>query len=711
MQQCLDSLLRAGWEEEIRLLVEPGGTLPKRFSHLPVTCLDAELGWRARDLLIVAELLMRAPQADAYVLIRGDVALRDPRHLRRDIEATFWPGSALGPVLLEAATAATEPGWQTIAGGGGRPPKALVIPREIATQFVVDPQVVEDASGGRCSSPALGVSFLDWAFGSGIPVHSPTVDLAGWANETSAETRRPRAADLDTQPKADTDARIRIAGTSVSIVVPTWNCGPYLRPCLNSLLSQTVDAEVIVVDDGSADETSEILGEYAGRIQVARHGRQQGANAARNTGLTRAAGDFVALADADNEYSPWWLEKLLDAALSRPTVGVAYCGYTKVFEDGSRVQFASAAWDVEELWHGNYIDMPSVTRREALPDDGLPEGFRPFDDWRVWLQMASRGWIGKWVPEALYVKRVRREGKTRQSMSLPSRRAREVARLRREYAGLVGLDTPIAVVVPAYGCEDLTVACLAHLADFSGVPFVVYYVDNGSPISALETVAEAAEKLGVRLQMVRNSTNLGFTRAVNQGIEASGSADVLVLNNDCFIGPNCLESLAIELAQGERVAAVGPLTGDGGRQSLRREDCRLWAGVGPEVLGELSDPVQAASRLKSRGETVEKEALAFFCALLSREALGRCGGLDERFPSGLAADDEWCLRVRERGWRTLLALGAYAAHLHGSSFDRLKIDRSALQQESKRLLEEILASNHQSLHRQEKERRASAPRE
>ena len=48
-------------------------------------------------------------------------------------------------------------------------------------------------------------------------------------------------------------------------MVPTWNCGPYLRPCLNSLLSQTVQAEIIVADDASTDETSEILNEYDGR--------------------------------------------------------------------------------------------------------------------------------------------------------------------------------------------------------------------------------------------------------------------------------------------------------------------------------------------------------------------------------------------------------------------------------------------------------------
>ncbi len=681
--RCLESLEHAGWSDAIRLFVGPNTVVPKRFGHLPVTCLDPELGWPAHDLMIVSEMLMRAPRAKAHLLIRADVVLGRPG-FRGVLEAAFRSGESLGMVFLEGKKEQAANGWSRLADRPRRAPKALAIASEAAREFLADGTVLEAATSQPSDSASMGDTLQTWAFDSNLPVHVPDKDLV-WCLHESDEDATDR-----------NDAPLRVHGTDLSIVVPSWNCGPYLRPCLRSLLDQTVDAEVIVVDDASDDETSEILGEFAGRVQLFRHHERRGANAARNTGLRGAAGDFVVMADADNQYSPNWLEKLLDASLSDPNVGLAYCGFSRLDEAGGKRDFASDAWDPRKLWHNNFIDMPSLVRREALPTGGLVEGFRPFDDWRLWLDMASRGWRGKHVPEILYVKRVREDSKTLRSKSLPAVRARDVALLRREFAHLAGLDAPLAVVIPAHGCEDLTVKCLTHVADFSGVPFVVYYVDNGSPISVLDAVAQAAEEHAAPLRILRNSENLGFTQAVNQGIEASGNADVLVLNNDCFVGPDCIENLAYEMAAREHVAAIGPVTCDRGGQSLRIPDHRLQAGVGAAILDILTDPVATAARLLQRHKTVERELLAFFCTLLSREALTRFGPLDDRFPSGLAADDEWCLRVRGYGWRTLLSYGAYAAHLHRSTFERLEIDRDALQQESKQVLQQVLEENRES---------------
>lgn len=680
VERCLESLAHAGWKDAIRLFLEPGAVVPRQFCHLPVTRLDSELGGVARDLVIVSEMLMREPGAMAHLLVRGDVVV-GPSGFRDDLESAFWPGESPGMLLLEGVEETAGEGWSKVSHrGDSRVPKAVVITTGAAREFLADRSVLETATTPLTSSDFLG-SLQAWAFDRGLPIQAPDRDFV-WCPQDSAWEHAEK-----------NGVRLRVRDASVSIIVPTWNCGPFLRPCLRSLLDQTASAEVIVVDDASTDETSEVLSEFTDRIQLACHEERRGANAARNTGIRRATGDLIVMADADNEYSPSWLEKLLEAVLSAPDVGLAYCGFSRITEDGRKRRFASDQWDLHKLWYNNYIDMPSLLRREALPEEGLVEGFRPFDDWRLWLDMASRGWRGKLVQEDLYLKRVRKDSKTLRSKSFPADRAREVAQLRREFAHLVGVESPVAVVIPALGCEDLTVKCLAHVADFSGVPYVVYYVDNGSPLSALDEVVQAAEEHAVRLRILRNSENQGFTQAVNQGIEAAGDANVLVLNNDCFVGPNCIENLAYEMATREHVAAIGPVTCDRGGQSLRIPDHRYQAGVGGDVLDILTDPVETAARLLHRHNTVQREVLAFFCTLLNREALNRFGSLDDRFPSGLAADDEWCLRVRGHGWRTLLSYGAYAAHLHRSTFERFEIDRDALQQESKDTLRQVLAEN------------------
>src|SRR5262249_33631410 len=150
------------------------------------------------------------------------------------------------------------------------------------------------------------------------------------------------------------------------------------------------------------------------------------------------------------------------------------------------------------------------------------------------------------------------------------RLGRAVAQCRREHAHLIGLTQPIAVVIPAHDCLDLTQRCLQHLAWYAGLPVDVIYVDNGSPPPVPEQVAEIAKALGLPITIARNSTNEHFTKAVNRGIELAKGKHVLCLNNDCFIAPDCLEHLYWQLARsGQRVAAVGPLTGDREMQSLR----------------------------------------------------------------------------------------------------------------------------------------------
>jgi len=90
----------------------------------------------------------------------------------------------------------------------------------------------------------------------------------------------------------------------ISALIPTYNCGPYLRESLDSILAQTLPpGEVIVVDDGSTDETPEVLASYGDRIRVV-PGRHDGLPAARNLCLEHARGEWIAFHDADDVARP-----------------------------------------------------------------------------------------------------------------------------------------------------------------------------------------------------------------------------------------------------------------------------------------------------------------------------------------------------------------------------------------------------------------------
>jgi glycosyltransferase involved in cell wall biosynthesis len=123
----------------------------------------------------------------------------------------------------------------------------------------------------------------------------------------------------------DAGGRQSDAAPRVSVVIPTYNCAPWLRESLDSVLAQTVgDLEVVVVDDGSTDETSTILESYSPRVEVVR-GDHGGLSAARNLGLTRARGEWIAFHDADDVALPDRLEFQLDFLHRHPECDAAFC--------------------------------------------------------------------------------------------------------------------------------------------------------------------------------------------------------------------------------------------------------------------------------------------------------------------------------------------------------------------------------------------------
>jgi glycosyltransferase involved in cell wall biosynthesis len=132
---------------------------------------------------------------------------------------------------------------------------------------------------------------------------------------------------------------------AVSIIIPTYNCGRYLRESLESVLAQTDrDFDVVVVDDGSTDDTPAVLAEYAGRVAVVQ-GAHGGLSAARNLGLARATGDWVAFHDADDVAVPDRLEWSRAFLRDHPAFDAVFCnGRRMQAEDPAIAGVVPARW-------------------------------------------------------------------------------------------------------------------------------------------------------------------------------------------------------------------------------------------------------------------------------------------------------------------------------------------------------------------------------
>ncbi len=114
----------------------------------------------------------------------------------------------------------------------------------------------------------------------------------------------------------------------VSVIVPVYNVAPYLREALDSVIHQTYqNLEIIIVDDGSTDESGKICEEYLKdlRVQVI-HQENKGLSGARNTGLDCISGEYVAFLDSDDAFYPEMIESML-AVLIRNKVDLAACSF------------------------------------------------------------------------------------------------------------------------------------------------------------------------------------------------------------------------------------------------------------------------------------------------------------------------------------------------------------------------------------------------
>ncbi|WP_257300312.1 glycosyltransferase family 2 protein [Haloarchaeobius sp. FL176] len=124
--------------------------------------------------------------------------------------------------------------------------------------------------------------------------------------------------------------------STVSVVIPTYNEAAVLHRSIESVLAQTYeDFELLVVDDGSTDETAAAVRSYDDeRVRYLAHGTNRGASAARNTGIEHATGEYVAFLDADDEWYPRKLERQVAELSDRAASWVAvYCGVDLVTED------------------------------------------------------------------------------------------------------------------------------------------------------------------------------------------------------------------------------------------------------------------------------------------------------------------------------------------------------------------------------------------
>jgi glycosyltransferase involved in cell wall biosynthesis len=185
-------------------------------------------------------------------------------------------------------------------------------------------------------------------------------------------------------------------GPKVSVIIPTYNYADFLPEAIDSVLTQDYDDyEIIVVDDGSTDNTTEVLTRYAGKVRIIRK-ENGGLPSALNAGYREARGRYCLNLDADNILLPGALRILAEALDADPAIHVAY-GHLSIYsEDGNHRYNADWPWEnfswEYQLRHYNQIPSTCMMRREVWTRvGGYRERCTKNEDAEFWCRATSAG--------------------------------------------------------------------------------------------------------------------------------------------------------------------------------------------------------------------------------------------------------------------------------------------------------------------------------
>lgn len=205
----------------------------------------------------------------------------------------------------------------------------------------------------------------------------------------------------------------------VSVVITCYKYGHYLANAVDSVLGQTYkNIEVIIVNDGSPDNTDEVMQGYLSdpRIRYIKQANS-GQAIAKNRGIEAATGGFIAFLDADDAWKLDKLEKQMPL-FSNPDVGVVYCGVTYMDENGDplerqakQLMMPKAGWIAEDLFKDNLVPFcAAVVRRQCFDKVGkMDASFRMGIDWDLWLRMSVH-YKFDFIDEPLLIYRIGHSG-------------------------------------------------------------------------------------------------------------------------------------------------------------------------------------------------------------------------------------------------------------------------------------------------------------
>jgi GT2 family glycosyltransferase len=482
-----------------------------------------------------------------------------------------------------------------------------------------------------------------------------------------------------------------------SIVTPVHNTDPkWLRACIESVRRQAYPHwQLCLADDGSTHAgTCDVLRHYERdeRIRITRLPSNHGISAASNAALTLATGDFVVLLDHDDQLSSDALYHLASVLNDRPDIDFIYSDEDKLELDGTRTDpHFKPDWSPEHLLSCMYTCHVMAARRSLVDDVGR---FRPeFDgaqDYDLALRLMDVTSRIQHIPKVLYHWRKTPGSAAVTPLAKPwahdaGRRALLSYLERNDIAGDVhrtavpGLfrvrrhiqgEPLVSIIIPTIGTtagsdgRDILAAAVTSLVERTEYRRFEIIVVADSPGL---TSATNRSLSGVRHTVVpyRSEGSFNFSHKLNTGVRHTSGEHIVFFNDDLeVISPEWLSAM-LEYSQMDGIGAVGA--------KLLYPDGRLQhIGVILGVNGVAAHAFHrhSGSSLGYAGSAVSVRnvsAVTAACMMTRRRVFDEAGGFDEALAVDFN-DVDYCLRLRERGYRIVFTPYAELSHRESASF-------------------------------------------
>lgn len=199
--------------------------------------------------------------------------------------------------------------------------------------------------------------------------------------------------------------------SNVTVIIPCYNDGHYIMEAVNSILNQTLKAEkIIIIDDGSEQETKNILKEINNENIEIVFQENQGVCKARNAGIHLANTDYILNLDADDYFEPTFIEKAVNILNNNSTIGVVGCFYRKLQGNAADKEIIKpVGGTVNNFLVKNNGMACSMFRKncwEAVGgyDEQMGNGF---EDWEFWIAILKNNWEMHIINEVLFNYRIK----------------------------------------------------------------------------------------------------------------------------------------------------------------------------------------------------------------------------------------------------------------------------------------------------------------